>query len=377
MATQPGVCAHPNREMQRPSAQHARLVLTRCIPAVLLALAPTTAAAQAFAPTITHSYELPPHQAGVESSYAVISDYPAEQILQSDPAGGGLLDGLGGNSLFAYDETDRTLVGFDQYWRRTDCCPEAWGWQMLPDGLIYPSYLAGRRESRFASHIAHESDQGWLWDVTLGGRVGIVRYGTFDRIRPEGWQLDIEGAAFPRLDLNNEAKLIAADFRFGVPLTYSDGPLGIKLAYYHLSSHIGDEIIFRDSITTRINFSRDVLLFGIQYWFTEILRLYAETGYGFYADEGTDPWEFQFGADFIAAYALVGSAVPFFAINGHLREEVNFGGNLNIETGLAWRGDLNAHLLRAGISYFNGKTVQFSFVNEHEEQIAFAIWYDY
>ena len=337
-----------NRE-RRPR----RLAIPALAVALFVMLVPSVAPAQ--------SFDLPPHVGGADSSYSVVTDLDQfESTLHSDT-----------------DYDDHVFVPFDAPWRDPDCCTAAWGWQLLPDGLIYPSYLAGRRESRFASHIVNESDQGWLWDITLGGRVGLVRYGTFDQVRPQGWQLDVEGAAFPRLDLDSENELIAADFRFGVPLSYSQGPVGFKFAYYHLSSHIGDEIIFRDAITTRINFSRDVLLFGMHYWVSELLRLYAEAGYGVYADEGTEPWEFQFGFDFVAASAVIGTAVPFFAINGHLREEVNFGGNVNVETGLAWRGDLNGHLLRAGLAYFNGKSVQFSFVDEHEEQFAFAIWYDY
>ncbi len=94
---------------------------------------------------------------------------------------------------------------------------EAWTWQLLPDGLLYKSYLAGGREPRFASQWINEKNTGWLWDVTLGGRVGILRYGTTNSPWPEGWQLDIEGAAFPRLNLDQARDLDAVDFRFGIP----------------------------------------------------------------------------------------------------------------------------------------------------------------
>ena len=55
---------------------------------------------------------------------------------------------------------------------------DAWTWQTLPDGLIYHSYLAGPKEPRFASQWVHNPHEGWLWDIALGGRVGILRYGT-------------------------------------------------------------------------------------------------------------------------------------------------------------------------------------------------------
>ena len=82
---------------------------------------------------------------------------------------------------------------------------EPWTWQVLPTGLMYKSYLAGGREPRFGTQFVHERSQGWLWDTTLGARVGLLRYGTENDFWPEGWQLDVEGAAFPRLSSNTTA----------------------------------------------------------------------------------------------------------------------------------------------------------------------------
>ena len=62
-------------------------------------------------------------------------------------------------------------------------------WQVLPDGLIYKSYLAGLKEARMGTQAFYERDEGWKWDITLGGRVGILRYGTPDVVNPEGWQI--------------------------------------------------------------------------------------------------------------------------------------------------------------------------------------------
>lgn len=118
---------------------------------------------------------------------------------------------------------------------------ESWTWQFLPDGLLYKSYLAGNREPRFASQWVHVRDVGWMWDVALGARAGILRYGTTDVTWPEGVQVDIEGAAFPRVNLDQNRDLETADFRFGVPLTMRQGPWQWKFGFYHLSSHLGNE----------------------------------------------------------------------------------------------------------------------------------------
>ena len=106
---------------------------------------------------------------------------------------------------------------------------------------MYKSYLAGPLEPRFGSAWLHDNDNGWVWDASLGTRVGIWRYGTTSSSRPQGWQLDVEGGAMPRLNVEHQEDLESVNFRFGVPLTWSQGPWQMKFGYYHLSAHVGDE----------------------------------------------------------------------------------------------------------------------------------------
>src|SRR5690606_15666270 len=54
---------------------------------------------------------------------------------------------------------------------------DAWGWQVLPVGLLYRSYLAGVKESRLGATFNHETNDGWKWDLAAGGRTGLLRYG--------------------------------------------------------------------------------------------------------------------------------------------------------------------------------------------------------
>jgi len=254
--------------------------------------------------------------------------------------------------------------------------PTSYQWQLLPDGLMYPAYLANGRESRISAQWLQEEDQGGLWDITLGGHVGIFRYGTSDPLLPQGFQADIEGAAFPRLTLDWDRDLVSVDFRFGVPLTLRQGPFETKLAYYHLSSHLGDEFWMKHPDLERINYSRDVFVWGIAYRIVPDLRLYGEAGWAVYTSGGSEPWEFQFGVDYSSVRLSSALGSPFFALNARLRQEVDFGGNFTAQTGWQWRGQ-SGHLLRTGFSYFNGKADQGEFFRQQEEQFAFGIWYDY
>jgi hypothetical protein len=252
-----------------------------------------------------------------------------------------------------------------------------WGWELLPSDLIYKSYLAGVKEPRIGSVWFHDPGEGWLWDATLGGRVGLLRYGSLGDQRPEGWQVDLEGAAFVRLDPIEERDLQSSDFRFGFPLTWGRGPWQAKFAYYHLSSHLGDEFQAKNPDFARNNYSRDVLVLGVGYFVTPALRLYAEAGFGAYVSGPAEPWEFQFGLDYSPPYVPGRPIAPFVALNGHLRQELNFGGNFVFQAGWQVRGRPYGPLFRAGLQYYNGGSPQMQFFDRSEQQIGFGLWYDY
>lgn len=249
--------------------------------------------------------------------------------------------------------------------------------QWLPDGLLYSSYLAGPKEPRIGTAWLKDTKRNWVWDTTLGGRVGIVRLGSADSVVPYGWQLDIEGAAFPRLNLESASDLESADFRFGVPLTWRCGALQAKFAYYHVSSHVGDEFLERNPTYQRINFSRNALVFGVGYYLMPSLRVYGEADVAVTINGGAETWWFQFGFDYAPAYPTGPHGAPFVAMNALLREEVDFGGTFTTMAGWAWRGDQNGRLLRFGLQYTNGKTTQFEFFNQSEQLVGLGIWYDF
>jgi hypothetical protein len=309
-----------------------------------------------------------PLRSGLSSDSA--ASIGAESILPSAPSGPVHEPPIPPESLSSVPLRE----GFDL--RTWGAGGDPWCLQLLPDGLIYKSYLAGVKEPRFGSAWVHDRTLGWIWDVALGGRVGMLRYGSTDSFWPEGLQIDVEGAGFPRLDMEHDRDLLSADFRFGVPITWGSRRFQTKLAYYHLSSHLGDEYMVRYQTLSRINFSRDVLVWGNSLYATPNLRLYGEAAWAFYSDGGSEPWEFQFGIDYSPAMPSGVSGAPFLALNAHLREELNFGGAFVVQTGWQWRGE-SRHLFRLGMEYFTGNSDQFETFRRYEEKIGVGIWYDY
>ncbi len=254
--------------------------------------------------------------------------------------------------------------------------PSDYRWWLLPNGIIYRNYLAGAKEPRLRAIHSYGKDEGHLWDASLGGKISLLRYGNNGLERPEGIELQLEGAALLRLDPAEERDVDAVDFRIGLPIVWGDRVQQTKFGYYHLSAHLADEFMLKHPGFPRLNYSRDVLVWGKSYYLTPRLRVYGEVGYAVIYDV-SEPWEFQFGLDYSPYFATGLRGAPFFALNGHLREEVDFGGNFVAQAGWAWRGSPASGLLRCGVDYYNGKSDQFSFYDYYESKVGFAIWYDY
>ena len=255
-------------------------------------------------------------------------------------------------------------------------------WYILPAGLLYRSYLAGPKESRihWANLYDTESDRR-IWETTLGGRAGLLRYGSGDSNGAEGFQLDLEGAVFARvLPDEPSAMLEAADFRFGFLATWRIQRTSLKAGYYHISSHLGDEFLLANPLFDRINYVRDSLIFGAMYDLTNDVQIYGEVGNSLGTQGGAKPLELQFGTQYVPAAAdfriRVGGA-PFAAVNGHLRQDFDFGGSLNVVAGWSWEGEESRSRFRVGMQYYRGPSLQYSFFDRKENLIGGGLWFDF
>ena len=254
--------------------------------------------------------------------------------------------------------------------------PQPWTWQLLPQGLIYRSYLAGVKEPRCGIVFNHDTYYGWIWDIGLGARLGVIRYGNDDPLHPEGIQLDFEGAALLRIDPEEDRDVVGCDYRYGIPLTWGSGPIRTKFGFYHLSAHLGDEFLLKNPGIYRDNYVRDSLVFGKSLYLTPALRFYGEVAWAFNTDGRAKPWEFQCGMDFSPLRVGQWRGAPFLALNGHWRQEFDYHGSFTLQTGWQWRNGHGA-TFRLGMQYYRGKSEQWSLADRSEDKIGLGIWYDF
>ncbi len=251
--------------------------------------------------------------------------------------------------------------------------------QILPTGLLYRSYLAGEKEPRMMWSALYDLKRDrTIWETALGGRVGLLRYGTHGAIKPQGYQLDLEGAVFARLiPAEPSTMLEGADFRFGLLNTWREDRLAVKWGYYHVSAHLGDEFLLVNPDYDRINYVRDAAIVGLTADVFDDAQVYGEVANALGSQGGAKPWEFQFGAQYVPTAAISQFGSPYLGANTYHREDFAFRGGLNLIAGWNWFGDKTGERLRIGMQYYRGPSLQYSFFDRRERLIGGGVWLDY
>jgi hypothetical protein len=258
-------------------------------------------------------------------------------------------------------------------------CEQHLCWQLLPNGLLYKTYLAGEKEPRmqFVSYYDTKSKRK-IWEAVLGGRAGLIRLSDPSISNSDAFQLDLEGAVFARvLPDEPSAMLEGSDYRVGLYGTWKFDRISYRAGYYHISAHVGDEYLIANPLFNRINYVRDSALFGTAYDLNEVSRIYGEIGYSLGVEGGAKPLEFQFGGEFTPLPATQFTGAPFAAVNTHLREDFNFNGGVNVVAGWGWQGEHSKRRLRLGLNYYNGPSLQYEFFDRWENLVGGGIWLDY
>ncbi len=253
--------------------------------------------------------------------------------------------------------------------------PAADSWQLLPSGLLYRTYMAGPKEPRLQMVYSRDTKNGRaVGDSTLGGRAGLFR---ITDSSGDAFQLDIDGAVFARiLPSEPSTALEGSDYRVGLFGTWKRDATSFKFGYAHISSHIGDEFLELNPGLSHVNYVRDSLVAGISQDLTDSHRIYGEIGYAAVAG-GAKPLEGQLGAEWTPRADDVWTGAPFVAVNGIFREEQGSNVGLNSTAGWGWQGQKTSRRLRVGANWYNGPSLQYSFVNRWENLVGGGIWLDF
>lgn len=144
-------------------------------------------------------------------------------------------------------------------------------------GQIFKPLLADPRELQFSVRPVLAVGHRWLGDADMGGYLGLYRWNLPDT--NQALQLSAGGGAFGYFDLASKTDAMqSVDFYANLPLDYSRGPWAARFMLYHTSSHLGDDYLATQGITTTKH-AWDNLRFLLSNNPNPYLRLYAGYNY--------------------------------------------------------------------------------------------------
>ena len=160
------------------------------------------------------------------------------------------------------------------------CVQETWDWQPLPDGLIYRSYLAGFKEPRMHSLWCRSRIWAGFGTLPLVGESAFCVMETTTTQCPMAGSLTSRGPDSRGWILRRTETLWQLIFGPAPRLPLARDPTCAKLAYHHLSSHLGDEFLLKNPTVIRYNYSREVLVLGQSYYVHPDLARLRRSGLG-------------------------------------------------------------------------------------------------
>ena len=239
------------------------------------------------------------------------------------------------------------------------------GWQVLPEGRVFPVLLADPRSSNFS--VAYQryfrTDVPNLRNVaalSLGEDFGLVRYQEPDFGR---LSLSVEPAIFGLFNLDEITHdLVNADYRIGLPVEYQQGPWSLKLSVFHQSSHLGE----------------GYPSFLSHYLSYEALDLKAAANLGdalLYAGASRmldrNPstlklWSVQEGVQWISSASIISDSVaPFAAVDIQEHEENDWRPSISVRIGIEWvNPERPRRQLQFALEYFRGYNPNGQYFNE-------------
>ncbi len=250
---------------------------------------------------------------------------------------------------------------------------------LFPAGHLYPVYTADPHRPMTAltemvyTEVRIEETRSPRVGLSAGGRFGVLR---INPAKPDGraWQVTISAGLDALFDSQNKLDAVGWDGDYGASVTTSAaGPLLLKLAVQHVSSHIGDEYADRTG-KTRINYTREEVALGVTWRFRPRWRAYGEAAVAYIRrHDEQEPWRFQTGIDWESRPTLWGGRFAWYGAGDFSSmEERGWRLDTALQGGVLTRS--NGHIYRLGIGWTDGRPTVGEFFHHTERWFTVGIW---
>ncbi|SRR5712691_7845 len=258
---------------------------------------------------------------------------------------------------------------------------KSWHILLNPRNDLYPRYVADPRRSRHIVTILRAFDSGvpltgnTRYSLSIGGQYPLLRL--YRGENPEnGWQVDVEGRFYEQFDIENNLDELGHDARIGGIASKKFGDrMAIRLTYVHTSSHVGDEYLLRNQLTSRPNARKEEIAAGLSWQVTPRWRTYGEIGDGLILGPLNKPWRIQTGLEY-EGLPFGRRARWYAATDVTTFQESGWQPSVNLQTGIVFPFPEAGRTYRFGAEVYRGRAQLDSFLNHREGYIVVGTWLD-
>jgi len=226
----------------------------------------------------------------------------------------------------------------------------------LPVSDLFRPLLADPKEPHFYLSYHYYVYQSQSINAAAGGYgevFGIKRY--IDRADGSAWQMNFGGGIHAQFNLDMPSRaLVNADYTIGFPASYRKGPVSMRIALYHQSSHLGDEYMIQTK-TNRMEFSYEALnVIWSREW--REWRVYGGGEYMIHkVPSELLPWGAQGGIEYYGTNPVLGSGRLVGGLDLKIDQEHDWAVNGSLKTGLQYdSSEHNGRYIRVLVEGYKG-----------------------
>ncbi len=248
-------------------------------------------------------------------------------------------------------------------------------WDFLPTDHVFKPLVGDLREAQNAIIAQPDTNR---YEGAIGLNIDLMHW---QPNATDHWGWGIDGATFIELDSLGGAVFPnrVDDWHLGTYFTQKSGNLSQRLQYEHVSSHLGDELIFS---VQRVIYSRESFRYTLSYDFSQNFRLFGGPCYWSHiSPDISDPRLFFTGglelytdySRFLFDTHIRGYATYYFEVLGEAGGIVNE----TVQIGVEYRGKTDREqAVRTGVVLYTGNSLYGQFYQNPESYWGLGIFFD-
>lgn len=216
---------------------------------------------------------------------------------------------------------------------------------------LFRPLLADPKEPGYTLRLTSPNGSHSVTEIGIGDALGIYR----SRLGGWDWQWGIGGGVVGRFNTSVASNWFeVADFTFAVPFDFRRGVHSLRLAYWHVSSHLGDDYIrLHPAASISKHFTDDTLLL-YSYTPSPSLRFYAGGARAFKILPSLAKFRAQAGFEAYGPALWTRGGQPVFGVDLQALERGDWKASGNVVLGLRLPGSNRLGAVSFLLGYYHG-----------------------